>query len=214
MSCVLELLRALPSSRVAALALIMIGVAGCSSEYLASVTIRSSPEFQRPPARSRRGRARRSHGWKAQPLPQPPHIAPLPASRGAGSPPSPRPVRSTPSADQFPRRVWPAASAPAASGHWSWDGGTAVTVAQGETVETIARRHGVPASAIIQANGLSAPAAIHPGQQLVIPRYSQSPVAAAGPASPCPFGAATVAETGRGAKPAIRGCTSSRRAKR
>ena len=33
---------------------------------------------------------------------------------------------------------------PAASGNWSWDGGTAITVASGETIDTIARRHGVP----------------------------------------------------------------------
>ena len=29
---------------------------------------------------------------------------------------------------------------PASSGNWSWDGGTAVTVAAGETIDTIARR--------------------------------------------------------------------------
>jgi murein DD-endopeptidase MepM/ murein hydrolase activator NlpD len=71
------------------------------------------------------------------------------------------------------------APSPAPSANWSWDGGTAVTVGQGETVETIARRYGVPASAIMQANNISAPASIHPGQQLVIPRYSQSSAAAA-----------------------------------
>jgi murein DD-endopeptidase MepM/ murein hydrolase activator NlpD len=54
---------------------------------------------------------------------------------------------------------------------WTWEGGTPVTVGPGETVETIARRHGVPASAIIQANNLSGPNAVHPGQHLVIPRY-------------------------------------------
>jgi murein DD-endopeptidase MepM/ murein hydrolase activator NlpD len=69
---------------------------------------------------------------------------------------------------------------PATSGNWSRDGGTAVTVAPGETIDTVARRYGVPASAIIQANNLTAPATIHSGQQLVIPRYQ----ATRAPASP------------------------------
>ena len=62
---------------------------------------------------------------------------------------------------------------PAPSGHWSWDGGTAVTVAPGDTVETIARRYGVPASAIMKTNNLSSQQSLRPGQQLVIPRYVQ-----------------------------------------
>jgi murein DD-endopeptidase MepM/ murein hydrolase activator NlpD len=69
---------------------------------------------------------------------------------------------------------------PAPSGNWSWDGGTAITVAPGDTIDAIARRYGVPTSAIIQANNLTAPATIHSGQQLVIPRYQATRV----PASP------------------------------
>jgi murein DD-endopeptidase MepM/ murein hydrolase activator NlpD len=61
--------------------------------------------------------------------------------------------------------------APSPTGNWNRDGGTAITVAPGETIETVARRYGVPASAIIQANNLNAPATIRSGQQLVIPRY-------------------------------------------
>jgi murein DD-endopeptidase MepM/ murein hydrolase activator NlpD len=60
------------------------------------------------------------------------------------------------------------------SGQWSWDGGTAVTVAQGETVETIAHRHGVPVGAVLEANNLASPNSIQPGQRLVIPRYIPS----------------------------------------
>ena len=61
---------------------------------------------------------------------------------------------------------------------WSWDGGTAVVVAQGETIEAISRRHGVPAAAILQANNMSVARQIQPGQRLVIPRV-QSNMAAA-----------------------------------
>src|SRR4029077_891834 len=68
----------------------------------------------------------------------------------------------------------PAQPAPA----WSWDGGTAIIVAQGETIDTISRRHGVPASAIMQANNMTHAAQLQPGQRLVIPRVQQ-PLAAA-----------------------------------
>jgi murein DD-endopeptidase MepM/ murein hydrolase activator NlpD len=60
---------------------------------------------------------------------------------------------------------------PKPAGHWTWDGGSPVTVHAGETVETIARKNGVPASAIMQANGISHNSAIRPGQRIVIPRY-------------------------------------------
>jgi murein DD-endopeptidase MepM/ murein hydrolase activator NlpD len=78
---------------------------------------------------------------------------------------------------------------PTPNANWSWDGGTAITVAPGETVDAIARRYGVPASVIMQANNITSPAIIYPGQRLVIPRYTQAPVATAAapavrPASP------------------------------
>ena len=86
------------------------------------------------------------------------------------------------------------------SANWSWDGGTAVTVAAGDSVETIARRYGVPASVIMQANNIAAPATLHPGQRLVIPRYTATRVAtAAAPpraAAPAPTPAAAVNAAG------------------
>lgn len=57
--------------------------------------------------------------------------------------------------------------------NWSWDGGTAVVVAQGETIDTISRRHGVPVAAILQANNMTHAAQLQPGQRLVIPRVQQ-----------------------------------------
>jgi len=59
---------------------------------------------------------------------------------------------------------------PHASSHWTWNGGSAVTVGYGDTVDSIARKHGVPASAIMQTNGLRDSSQIRPGQRLVIPR--------------------------------------------
>jgi len=71
----------------------------------------------------------------------------------------------------------------APGGSWNWDGGVAITVARGETVDTIARRHHVPAAVIIQANNLKVPNALRPGQRLVVPRYITSPISAT-PAAP------------------------------
>jgi murein DD-endopeptidase MepM/ murein hydrolase activator NlpD len=84
-----------------------------------------------------------------------------------------------------------AIAAQPAGGYWSWDGGVAVTVAYGDTVNSIARRHHVPASALIQANNLAAPNALQPGQHLVIPRLISSP-AAVRPVMPHPDVAALV----------------------
>ncbi len=53
---------------------------------------------------------------------------------------------------------------------FTWEGGTPVTVGPGDTLETISRRHGVPVAAIMEANSISSPAMVHPGQHLVIPR--------------------------------------------
>jgi murein DD-endopeptidase MepM/ murein hydrolase activator NlpD len=61
---------------------------------------------------------------------------------------------------------------------WTWEGGTPITVAPGDTLETISRRHRVPVSAIMQSNNISSPAAVRPGDHLVIPRRSSAPAAA------------------------------------
>ena len=64
---------------------------------------------------------------------------------------------------------------------WTWEGGTPIIVAPGETLEMISRKHHVPMSAIMQANKIASPGAVHPGQHLVIPRMRSAPVAYAPP---------------------------------
>jgi len=64
---------------------------------------------------------------------------------------------------------------------WTWEGGTPVTVAPGETLEMIAHKHGVPVAAIMEANSITSPAMVRPGQHLVIPRYRSSGAAATAP---------------------------------
>jgi murein DD-endopeptidase MepM/ murein hydrolase activator NlpD len=97
---------------------------------------------------------------------------------------------------------------PTSAGQWSWDGGIAVTVAPGETVESISRRHGVPVAVIMEANKLASPNAIQAGQRLVIPRYSSPAVATApqpsrltAPAAPRPVPPVTASAAPRAAGP-------------
>jgi len=61
---------------------------------------------------------------------------------------------------------------------WTWEGGTPVTLHSGETLETLSRRYDVPLAALMEANNVTNPALVHPGQHLVIPRR-RGPVAAA-----------------------------------
>jgi murein DD-endopeptidase MepM/ murein hydrolase activator NlpD len=190
MPSLVEVLRPWSWPRAAALTLMTIGVAGCSAESTrfsdnpnARVeTTASIPAAQPAPAGRVESRPLPPVGAQAAPPPTPSRPETVAASQGmagggrgmASYAPSGPP---TPAVDVTGSVA--AAPKPAPSGHWTWDGGTPVTVAPGETVESISRRHGVPASAIMQANNLTPPGAIHPGQQLVIPRYSQSPVASA-----------------------------------
>jgi murein DD-endopeptidase MepM/ murein hydrolase activator NlpD len=210
MSCVLELLRSRFWPRAAALALMTIGVAACSGEVSRfsegtyaprgnSDTTGSVPPAQVAPA----GRV------ESQPLP--PQVASPGAPSSAGisgggrglasyspatsySSPGPALSPARPSASVAPDVTGSVAAPKPASSNWSWDGGTAITVVQGDTIDGIARRYGVPASVIIQANNITPPATIHAGQQLVIPRYSNSSASAAvpatGPASAAPKSAA------------------------
>src|ERR1700686_998380 len=64
---------------------------------------------------------------------------------------------------------------------WTWEGGTPITVAPGETLDMISRQHGVPVSAIMQANNITSPAMVRPGDHLVIPRRMPSAASYASP---------------------------------
>ncbi len=56
-----------------------------------------------------------------------------------------------------------------AQGKWDANSGTAITIAPGDTLESVSRKHGVPVAAILQANNLSGPVAIKAGERLIIP---------------------------------------------
>ena len=120
----------------------------------------------------------------AQPLPAPSRPATVAAtgySTGAQGLGAHRPT--TP---EYTGTVAARRASPAPAGHWTWDGGSPVTVARGETIEIIARKYGVPASAIRETNGFREGAVLRTGQRVVIPRYVTTTVARA-PAPQAPM---------------------------
>ena len=54
---------------------------------------------------------------------------------------------------------------------WTAAGGSPIVVANGETLDTISGRYGVPASALLAANGLSSASEVKSGTHLVVPVY-------------------------------------------
>jgi murein DD-endopeptidase MepM/ murein hydrolase activator NlpD len=214
MSSAVESMCSWPLRRAAALTLLAIGLQACSGEATRFGDNPYGPRSAQPQADVTGSisstPAAPANRVEARPLPrtsQAPASTPVsyaPASTTAGT----GVVAPTAVAYQPPVAVAPApapspevtgtvpapAHKPGSQGHWTWDGGTAVKVMPGETIEAIARRHGVPASAILEANNLASPHAIQPGQRLVIPRYVaattvaslQPPHAAAPEAKPVP----------------------------
>jgi murein DD-endopeptidase MepM/ murein hydrolase activator NlpD len=122
---------------------------------------------------------------EAQPLPA---VSP-PATVATSPAPTYAPQSTYPTSGQYSDITGSVATrqtAPATGGHWTWNGGSPVTVGYGETIENIAHKHHVPASAIMQTNGIRDAGQIRPGQRLVIPRYvaNATQTAAHTPAQP------------------------------
>jgi murein DD-endopeptidase MepM/ murein hydrolase activator NlpD len=152
--------------RAVVLALIGIAAAGCEN----SARFDSNPFASNPPRQEYTGsvaqRPAPSRQIVSQPLPAPSRpqtVASNGVANGAHGLGAYRP-----SASEVTGSV---AERPAPAGHWTWDGGQPVTVGYGETLESVARRNGVPLSALMEVNGIANASAIRPGQRLVIPRY-------------------------------------------
>lgn len=102
---------------------------------------------------------------------------------------------NTPPNAQYRPQSVPAAPAPQANtrtlqgpqttasvrGEWSPEGGTAITVQNGETIYSLARKHNVPVNALLQANNLQTATTLRTGQRIIIParRNAQNPSVAA-----------------------------------
>ncbi|MDB5513053.1 MAG: LysM peptidoglycan-binding protein [Enterovirga sp.] len=117
-------------------------------------------------------------------------LAPLP-TRSAAAPAfnRPAPVSAAPVTARAP-------SPTSSSGGWTVEGGTAITVRDGDSINAIADRYGVPPKAILSANGMTSAQAVS-GRRIIIPVYSTTG-GAARVAEPAPSHAAAparVAET-------------------
>jgi murein DD-endopeptidase MepM/ murein hydrolase activator NlpD len=151
---------------------------------------------------------RRTSGVHSEPLPPPnasaPATRPVAGGSSGGSPgmasyhpgqasPPASPQASYQASPRASSDVTGSASAAQASAKpgWNWQGGTAITVQQGDTIDSIVRRYGVPASAIAEANNLPNGSTLRPGQRLVIPKYEATgstvaPRVASAPPQPRP----------------------------
>src|SRR5947207_2767706 len=143
-----ELVRAWPWSRAIVLGLITIGVTGCSGESTRFVDNLYGPRAEATGSVAS-GQAAPVGRVETRSLPQTSQLPP-PQSPAHAAPAAAQPVAYSSSPDITGSVV----RKPSPPGQWNWDGGTAITVAPGETVDGIARRYGVPVSAVMQANNL------------------------------------------------------------
>ena len=177
MFCVVEPGRSLKVLRLAVLASISVAAVSCSSD-----THRfESDKYFRPQAKAPSNEATGSVGQKhsaiqSSPLPPPTASAPQSrpvvvgtagGSRGMSSY-DPAPPRSDVTGSVQPAPIQTAAVRPPG---WNWEGGTAITVQKGDTIDGLVARYGVPAQAIAEANNIPNGTALKPGQRLVIPKY-------------------------------------------
>jgi murein DD-endopeptidase MepM/ murein hydrolase activator NlpD len=204
MSRVVALLCSRRAPRFAALALISIGVAGCSAD---NTTRFSQTSFSNPFASDATGSVPPAPVQQPQPpqYPRPvyqsqslppisaprsyPVSQPYSSSQGVSGggrglasyePPARPPVEST--GTVAPRSV-AAVRQPEPS--------IKIIVGTSDTLEVLARRYNVSSAAILQANGYRGPRALQPGQQLIIPRPAAAVASAPAPAlAPPPHPAA------------------------
>jgi murein DD-endopeptidase MepM/ murein hydrolase activator NlpD len=133
---------------------------------------------------------------------QPAFAAPETTGSVPPAPPPPPPAASFRPAPPPPgASARPGAAPPVsrAGSGWEWDGGTPIIVGSGDTIDTLSRKYGVPSAAIMQANGITNPAAIKPGHRLVIPRSNAAaapPRIGAAPAAPAPLVTGSVVRPG------------------
>ena len=193
MSRVAELLRARRASPVAVVALISVGLAGCSGDLHRFAENPFASRQQEatgtvPPAQVvPSGRIESRPLPQSQQISQPPQTTPAygfqrqsqssgisGGGRGiaAYAPPT-RPIETT--GTTAPRSI-------ASNASWSAADGTTIIVGTNDTVEGLAQRYNVPAREIMRVNGLPTPRNLQPGQSLVIPRQ----VTAAAPAMSAP----------------------------
>jgi len=114
-------------------------------------------------------------------------------SRPLGAPAASAPVLAQPSSHVAAATP---SHAPQPAAGWSVEGGSPITLAQGENGEVLARRYGVPLDALVRANGFSSAAQLQPGTRVVIPVYNAALAASSGAHVPAASAAAAPAAQG------------------
>jgi murein DD-endopeptidase MepM/ murein hydrolase activator NlpD len=193
MRCVAKPRRSLLWSRPVIFAVIAVVAVSCSSD---TTRFAENPFSSKksPSSGEVTGSVAKSSGVHSRPLPPPntatmlppPTRPPVSSTAGGGHGMAvyqPGSGYDTTGSTQAPRQ---AAQQTVVRAGWTWEGGTPITVARGDTADTLAHRYGVPAAAIVQTNNLPNAAAIKPGQRLVIPRYEVTGSAVPRPASNAP----------------------------
>jgi murein DD-endopeptidase MepM/ murein hydrolase activator NlpD len=201
MRCVAEPRCSLRLFRLALFATISAAAAGCSAD---THRFDSNPfDGRQSSARQQEstGSVQHQRSSRIQSEPLPPPTASAPATRpvaGGSSGGSPGMASYQPQPSYQPGRkpnpeITGSASSVAATGRpgWNWEGGSAITVQQGDTIDSVVKRYGVPAYAIAEANNLPNGSTLRPGQRLVIPKYestgaTNAPRVASAPPQPKP----------------------------
>ena len=109
------------------------------------------------------------------------------------SAPAVREQRTEPAAPMASETARPA---PSKTEGWSTAGGTYVQLGSGETIYNLSRRFGVPANAIMEANGITDASSVQAGQKLLIPTYVYSRTAPVSAPDADPKTASAKASTG------------------
>jgi murein DD-endopeptidase MepM/ murein hydrolase activator NlpD len=151
--------------------LLALALSACSSEAMRFTDTPFDSPFKTAQAPARDPATTGSIGRSVN---TPLYATPAPATAAVRSQPLPPPQSAV-----ALRAAAPQPMAGSAAG-WSAQGGTPVVLAQGETLDTLSSRYGVPRAALISANGLSSPN-VAPGTRITIPVYN---AAAAGAPAP------------------------------
>jgi len=161
--------------RASTACMLALGVSACSSETMRFTDTPFASPFKT--AKAPAGRDPATTGSIGRSANTAVYTTPAPAMTAVRSQPLPPPQSAVALRSAAPQAVVGNAAG------WSAQGGTPIVVAQGETLDMISSRYGVPRAALISANGLSSPA-IAPGSRLTIPVYNAAgatPAAAPAP---------------------------------
>jgi murein DD-endopeptidase MepM/ murein hydrolase activator NlpD len=170
MRWVVEPRRSLNMLRLAVLATVSVAAVSCSSD---TARFQNSQFWSKTPSNEVTGSvAPQKHAViQSSPLPPPnagaPQTRPVVVGTSGGSRGMGSYEPGAPKSDVTGSVPQTAAAKPG----WNWEGGTAITIQKGDTIDGLVTRYGVPAAAIAEANNIPNGAALKPGQRLVIPKY-------------------------------------------